>query len=296
MVAVGGFVSVSLMSVDASACSLVTEEVRWTIPAAGQTVVDETPIAVVVGGWSVDGELVLRDDSGDLVAIGEKSELAGAHSYVYEIERDAPLDAGEYTVTLDYPGSGRLQPYEFGFTVDDDLESQSPPGVVDFRWHRETYERTAGDSCFATDEFHILRLEPLDTSPAFYEVTFVSEGEPIGFDYIPPGRLDGRLHDRFEVRDVDCVRANAVAEDGRRGDVVEHCTPDRCNHFDTDRHHGTLGTTDWEEVSGCNLSEDSQSHHENGDPARGCSNTTGSTPGLLFAIVMVMLLAGIRRT
>lgn len=287
--AVAALSTIALAPSEARACSLVNEEVRWTTPAAGAETVGETPFVVAVGGLPLSGQLRVYDETGDIVADTDgHTPMAGVHSYLYEASPQTPLADGDYTVALEYPNR---DDFEFDVTVSEDLDVDGPPGPIDFRWYRETYEGAAGDSCYVTDEFNVVDIEAVDETTRLLHLEFLDDNDDrIGFEYIPPDRIDGRLLDRFEVRDVDCIRVTGIDDAGRTGDIVQHCEPDKCNHFDGEYHHGVTGTTDWSEISGCEADADSG---QTDDAARGCASAAGGPA--VPAIVVVVVIWALRR-
>lgn len=274
----------------AEACSPIAEQVRWTIPEPGAETVGTTPVFVAVGGRALDGEVRIENHRGDSVASTDGlRRMAGVFSHVYEVTPDEPLEQGDYTLVVEYPDEPDREGYESKFSVDASAEADGPPGPVDFRWYRETYERAAGDTCYGTDEFNVVDVRTFDESTRLLHLEFFDDGDRLGFEYVRPERADLRVLDRFEVRGVDCIRVTGIDEAGLRGDVVEHCEPDKCTHYGGDVHHGVVGRTDWNEVSGCDLeSVDEQSD----DRTRGCQTSPGGPA--VPALAVLLLIRGLR--
>ncbi len=276
---------------------------EWTIPADGTVAPPDARILTVFsnatgGGIStdtivlVDGEDEEVEGDVELVAMGHRT---GIFPEDYgEFLPDEPLVDGEYSLMI---GADVLST----FSIDESYESAAEPEAVELQWYRETQNRGQEDECGgALSEMHYLSIEPLADEPAYYELLLTHSDGSETAQLIASDAYDGELR-YYTFFDVECLSVTAHLSDGSSGEATEYCEPHKCVHeeYSEDTEFGaSLGTTEWDEVSGCEYDnpgliyaeDDEENGEDNGadDDNGGCTATSGSVPPVWMVILLAL--------
>ena len=266
---------------------------EWTIPADGSVAPPETRVLTVFSNTSslhapADDEstsspmyedyIVVVDENGEEIdgeaGIVEMGHLTGIWPEDYgEFLPDEPLAEGEYDFVIKREDTDDT--VLSTFSIDEGYESSSPPEAVEIQWFRKTQNKPQEGECGnALSEMHYLSVEPLADEPAYYEVLLEHSDGSETPQLLASDAYDGELR-YYTFHDVECLSITAHLIDGTSGETTEYCEPHKCDHTeypDDTEFGGNLGSTDWDEISGCEFEnpggavfEDPENGGENGD-------------------------------
>lgn len=288
-----------LAAPEAEACSLGAENVFWSLPADGESILPETPILLGISGEPLGSprEVTLLHEDQEVVTELQTAYLYGLFSWAAQVQPDGSLIDGDYLLTVTYEDSEYSDDFSLAFTVDQSLDPGPAPGPVDFSWYQHTLAQPSGDSCYNLDEAQVLSIEPLADAPYYYEITFHREGQgPL--PYLRRADTIGDQLHLFYRFDIDCVEVRGVSFNGVAGDSVEICQPDKCFQSDNTSTYVEFGDVDWDSVIGCSSNEapvpGQPPANDGNDGRRGGCSTTGGSPAPA-ALLLLLVGAFLRR-
>ena len=290
-------------------CDTSQDTAHWSVPHDGAQVTPETRILLVIRYQNQGEEISVADASGEPVE-GDLIKVEMGHrmdiwpSAFLEFVPQAPLADGEYTVTFEEG----TELFEFTFDVDTSLDSPATPEAVSFEWFTETGGFQEDECGSGQEELQYIAIEPLDEAPAYYEIFIDHVDGSETVQLVPSDARGGELN-YYTIEGVDCVTVTAHHSDGTAGEATQYCEPHKCMHYPVDdeaEFGNALGTTDWDNVDGCDEDENGGEEQDVGDGAdeedeedeedenSSCS-TTGSSqiPGLLVLVTIGLI--GMRR-
>lgn len=277
---------------------------EWTIPADGSVAPPDARILTVFSN-STGGSL--STDAIDLVD-GQEEEVDGEVTLVDmghrtgifpeeygEFLPDESLAEGDYSLKI---GDAVLTT----FSVDESYEPPSSPEAVELQWYRETQDAPQEDECGgALSEMHYLSIEPLAEEPAYYEL-LIEHFDGSETAQLLASNAYGGERRYYTFDDVECLSITAHLVDGTPGETTEYCEPHKCTHQDypEDTEFGSsLGTTEWEDVSGCDVEyppgddgdgEDTENDEDTAedDDSGSCAAASGSAPPVWMVFLLVL--------
>ena len=264
---------------EADACDPGFEQVMWSLPANLDSIPEDGPILVAIGGdlWTGTREIILTREEQEVAANLERRYSFGLFASVHELVPEEPLEPGTHTLDITYSETDNMETEDFTatFTVDPSFALADLPGPVEFEWYRETFEENTGDSCYYAQEMQFLRIQPLDEEPHFYEVIIHREdNDSPSITLRLPAQINGDIVP-YSVPQATCIEVRGIRADGEAGESVEFCEPHKAVYIDnTGGDYIGFGETDWDNVN------------EGG----GCvCSTTSKTPPAEFLLVLAAL-------